>query len=164
MEIEINSLKHGKFTVLIDDYDLKLLENKKLYIHRIGKYLYTRVSSKNGDKISLHRLIMDNPVGKVIDHINRNTLDNRRSNLRVCSIQENLRNQKRGNNKTGCTGVSIHHVAKGNTQKCKKHTIYEASIKLDYKKIYLGIFHTLEGAVRARKEAELKYWGQKSLN
>jgi len=54
----------------------------------------------------LHRLIVGAPVGEVVDHINGDTLDNRRSNLRVCSRAENLWNAgKRRHNTSGFKGV-----------------------------------------------------------
>lgn len=43
----------------------------------------------------MHRKIMDAPKGKVVDHINHNPLDNRKSNLRIVSTRQNLQNQKR---------------------------------------------------------------------
>lgn len=145
MRIKIKSPKYGIHYVLVDKEDMKLFDKTKLYLHHVGQFLYVRV---NPSKISLHRLIMGIPQDKVIDHINRDTLDNRKSNLRICTIQENLRNQKRPNNKTGKTGVSIAYGGK-----------YSAQIKHNYKKIHLGIFDNLKSAIQARKDAELKYWG-----
>lgn len=46
-----------------------------------------------GKKFYMHRLIMKNPVGKIVDHINNQTLDNRRENLRIVSHKENMRNR-----------------------------------------------------------------------
>ena len=41
----------------------------------------------------MHRLIMNNPIGLVVDHINNQTLDNRRENLRIVSQSENMANR-----------------------------------------------------------------------
>lgn len=147
MEYIVNSPKHGKQIVLLDDKDAHFCKNG-LYVHEIGQFLYVRIRPS---KTSLHRAIMGSPKGKVIDHINRNTLDNRKCNLRICTIQENLRNQKRPNNKTGTTGVSIIKYWKGKIG-------YEANIVVNYKKIYLGFYKNIEDAVKARKEAERKYY------
>jgi hypothetical protein len=147
MEYIVNSPKHGKQTVLLDDEDAHFC-SQGLYVHKIGQFLYVRIKPK---KIALHRAIMGNPKGKVIDHINRNALDNRKQNLRICTIQENLRNQKRPNNKTGTTGVSVHNYWKDKVG-------YEASIVVNYKKIYIGFYLNLEDAIKARKEAERKYF------
>lgn len=143
MKIKITSPTYGVHYVLVDKEDMKLFDKAKLYLSHSGQFLYVRV---NPTKIFLHRLLTGSPKGMVIDHANRNTLDNRKSNLKPCTIQENLRNQKRPNNKTGTNGVSI------NGDK------YEASITTGYKKKYLGIFKKLEDAIKARKDAEKLYW------
>ena len=140
MNIKVISPTHGVCNILVDDADLKLFDKSRLYVHSCGQFLYVRI---NPVKKYLHRLIMGEPKGMVIDHINRNTLDNRRSNLKVCTIQQNLRNQKRPSNKTGQTGVSITYNGK-----------YSAQIKHKYKKIHLGIFTSLKDAVDARLSAE----------
>jgi hypothetical protein len=99
----------------------------------------------------LHRIIMGDPEGLVIDHINRNPLDNRRENLRIVSIQENTMNQGISkNNKSGVAGVYRH----------KKNDKWAAQINIKNKRIFLGIFDTLEDARKARKDAEIKYFGE----
>ena len=91
---------------------------------------------------------MNNPNG-IVDHINHNTLDNRKDNLRVTTNSNNLRNGTiRTNNKTGVKGVSY----------CKERKKYVASIKVNYKTINLGRFDTLEEAKKKREEAEILYW------
>jgi hypothetical protein len=59
-------------------------------------------------KISLHRYIMDNPEGLIVDHINTyDHLDNRRSNLRVCTLRENAENQRLSTtNKLGIKNIT----------------------------------------------------------
>ena len=138
----IDSPKYGLQQAYISRQDRKLIESG-VYVSKSGAFLYVRVKP---NKQFFHRLITSAPNGKVVDHINRNTLDNRRENLRLVTIQENLWNQKRPNNKTGYTGVAITY--NGN---------YSAQIKVNYKKIHLGIFKTVEKALEARKKAEKKY-------
>lgn len=139
----VDSPKYGLQQVYLDRGDRKLIE-KGIYLSKSGPFLYVRIKPH---KKFLHRAIMNAPKGMVVDHIDRNPLNNRRSNLRVVSIQENLRNQKRPNNKTGYTGVAIAYGGK-----------YSAQIKVNYKKIHLGIFNTIEEAYQARLKAEKKYY------
>lgn len=66
-----------------------------------GYYMCNR---PRGEKcIKMHRFIMNCPDDRVVDHINHNTLDNRKCNLRVCTQFENNQNQR--NNKSGIPGV-----------------------------------------------------------
>lgn len=142
----VNSKTYGKLKIILDDDDYKIFKNRSIYIHRVSKYLYARL---NPGKQSLQRIISKCPEGLQVDHINRNTLDNRKCNLRNVTQQENLRNQKRSSNTTGHTGTSF----------SKKINRFEAYLTNNYKRIHLGIFKTLEEAVEARKQGELKYWG-----
>jgi hypothetical protein len=59
----------------------------------------------------MHRFIMNAPDGKVIDHINHNTLDNRKENLKVCTQKDNLKNRLPNSNKHSSQyrGVSRYH-------------------------------------------------------
>lgn len=102
--------------------------------------------------IYAHRIIMDCPNGMVVDHINHNTLDNRKANLRICTQQQNLFNNHQPVGESGHKGISI----------CKRNTIrpYMASIKINGKAKYLGCFTTLEEAIKVREEAEEKYFGE----
>lgn len=87
------------------------------------------------------------PKGQ-IDHINHNKSDNRICNLREVSEKDNHKNRpKQVNNTSGCTGVSWYKL----TNKWIAH------IQVNKKHITLGYFNTFTEAVRARKEAEVKY-------
>jgi hypothetical protein len=103
------------------------------------------------NKQRLHRFIMNCPDGMVIDHINHNRLDNRKSNLRICTQHQNNMNQGiRNNNTSGIIGVSF------DRQKNK----WMAYITYNGRKIHLGSFNTKEEAIQARKNAEIEYFGE----
>lgn len=150
-ELIINSKKYGIHKVLLDNEDYEKISNEfnnlKWCIskNRKGLYAQKRVNNKN---VYLHRYIMNNPDG-IVDHINNNTLDNRKCNLRITNNANNLRNGTiRKNNKTGIKGISYD----------KNRNKYVATIKVNYKTIYLGRYKTLEEAKQVRKNAEIKYW------
>jgi len=97
----------------------------------------------------IHRWIMEPPIGLVVDHINHDTFDNRRCNLRVCTSAENTRNKKLSpRNKSGISGVR------------RNGSKWTAGIGVDMKYVHLGTFSTIEGAIKARKDAEIKYFGE----
>ena len=105
-------------------------------------------ASINGKRVKLHRLIMNCPDDKLIDHINHNTLDNRKINLRICTSSQNQMNtNKRIDNSSGVKGV--------NWNKSKER--WQAYITIDKKYIYLGTFKNKDDAIKARNEAEEKY-------
>lgn len=143
-EFGIGFLKDGIYFLFDkEDYD-KIKETKWYY-------------DKNGYVCScnewLHRVITDCPKGMEVDHINHNTLDNRKSNLRICTHQENLMNQNLNkNNKSGNKGVCY----------SKSINKYVATIGFKGKTINLGSYSTIDEAISVRKEAELKYFKQYS--
>jgi len=79
------------------------------------------------------------PAGKIIEHDNRNKLDNRRENLLFKTQNENNRNSSRSDN----GGIAYHKLS----QK------YQAYLTIDYKFIYLGVYEKREDAVSARAAA-----------
>lgn len=150
--LNINSSKYGLINVLLDDEDYERIEkdfkNLKWTVTKNRNKLYAQ-KRINGKNIYLHRYIMSCPKGKYVDHMNHNTLDNRKQNLRITNNADNLRNGEiRVNNKTGVKGVYFDN----------KRNKYVANIKVNYKGIFLGRFDTLEEATQVRKEAEIKYW------
>ena len=85
---------------------------------------------------------------KIVDHINHNPLDNRKSNLRICTNQENIFNSKIAKtNKSGVKGVYW------DTSRNKWH----AQICIDNKTKDLGRFTNIEDAIKVRKESEELY-------
>lgn len=99
----------------------------------------------------MHRVLTNCPDDMVVDHINHNRLDNRKSNLRICNQNENIKNQKiRCNNTSGYSGVGKY--------KQKNRNCYYAKISINGKAKHLGYYDTIEEAIRVRKEAEQKYY------
>lgn len=98
-------------------------------------------SDAGGKKTYLHRVIMNAPQGKVVDHINGDTLDNRKSNLRIISHQDNIENRTKlnKNNKSGFRGVYLE------TRTGK----WVAKYKVNYKNIQIGKYNTKEEAIIA---------------
>lgn len=132
----------------IDLEDITKVRNYKWYLNGNG-YVVSNTTSRTS--IKLHRLIMDCPKDKVVDHINLDKLDNRKSNLRTCTTQQN--NMNKGvtkNNTSGYHGVYWD----------KKNFKWMALIQIKGKQIYLGRFNTKEDAIEVRKQAEIKYFGE----
>ena len=107
-----------------------------------------------GKGIYSHRMIFAYHHGylpKVVDHINRDRSDNRIENLREADNFINSRNAKlRGNNKSGKTGVCYR----------KNRGTWSVTIRSEGKQITVGTFRDIDDAIKCRKEAELKYYGE----
>lgn len=134
----------------LEDYDLI-----KDYCWCISKgYVISRGKSTS-KTIRLHRLVMKASEDDDIDHINRNKLDNRKTNLRVCSHGDNSKNRgARKNNISGFTGVHWN----------KKSSKWQAYIRVNGKQIHLGYFTDINDAIRTRVKAELELFGEFSAN
>jgi len=106
-------LTQGKFA-LVDPEDYQELSKYKWFAIRSPRGFYAARSvgsnrRKTGQQtIRMHQVILKPPEGKFIDHINHNGLDNRRSNLRICTLQQNIWNMRkqRGNCASQYKGVT----------------------------------------------------------
>lgn len=128
-------------------FDLEDYEKIKNYCWRINNYGYLVSGS-----FILHRIVMNlNDSNFVIDHINHNKFDCRKKNLRICTVSQNGMNMlKPSDNKSGCKGVLFH----------KTINKWKAFIGINNKSIHLGYFDDFNEAVKARKDAEVKYYGE----
>lgn len=95
----------------------------------------------------LHRLILDVPAGLCVDHINKNPLDNRKSNLRIITREQNSQNRKvnQNNKVSGVRGVSWN----------KKDSIYIVRVHTNGVRLYLGSTACLSEASQLARLARM---------
>lgn len=129
-EYGIGYTSNGKeFYFDLEDYEL------------ISKYNWSitgsgyLINTVNDSCISMHRLIMNPNKDMMVDHINHNTLDNRKSNLRICNASQN----------------NINKRIKGYT--LRENGKYEVNVRINGIPTYIGIFDTKEEALSARLKA-----------
>jgi hypothetical protein len=156
-------LTQGK-SAIVDADDFERVNEFKWHYHdRATGYAGRKqhIGYKDGKRIqkriSMHRFIMGVEDSKVhIDHINHDTLDNRKSNLRLCTNSENRRNQKI--RKGGSSKYKGVHKTRDNKVKP-----FRASIKFNQKCINLGNFAAELDAAIAYNKAALHYFGEFAL-
>lgn len=148
--------KGEEFYFDLEDYDLI-----KDYCWRIDSYGFVRTSDFHDDykTLKLHRLVMGLPSKEFdIDHKNGTSTryDNRKEeNLRIVTRSQNGMNKELlSNNTSGVAGVTW----------CSTYHKWIARITINQKRIYLGSFDIFEKAVKARKKAEQKYFGEFSYD
>lgn len=141
------SLTQGKFA-LVDDEDFNYLNQFKWYCSSNGYAVRDVGNKKSKVHYAMHRVVNKTLEDFQTDHINRNSLDNRKLNLRTVTPSQNGINKGLAkNNKSGYKGINWRE----NIQK------WQALIWLDNKTIYLGCHLRLEDAINVRKKAELIY-------
>lgn len=151
MEIEISGYK-----VLIDDEDWDKVNGHKWRKNTNRKDIYFRAHQYSSGKrvdISLHRFIMGCKYkdGLQVDHINHNTLDNRKCNLRYCTGQENNQNRRKPiTNTTGYKGV---YVSTGENR-------WRARCKHNGKNIQIGTYGSPMEAAIAYDRAIIELHGE----
>lgn len=144
-EYVIGKMSNG-IEFLIDEQDLEKVQD---YCWNLSQGYVA--STANNHTIKIHRLIMDCPNNMEVDHINHNPLDNRRANLRIVTRSQNNWNTRvRNDNTSGIKGVNWREV---NQSWC-------ARIQVNSKRILLGYFKSFDEAVKARRKAEEKYYGE----
>jgi hypothetical protein len=130
-------LTQGKVAI-VDDEDFERISALKWCYSSSNGYA---VSSRkiNGKKVLLHRFLLNAPGEKVTDHINRNRLDNRRSNLRLCTRAENNCNMGiRSHNKGMYKGVYW----------MPNRSKWQVTIRHNKKPMFLGLFDNPHDAAR----------------
>lgn len=149
----------GGCRAIVDRADLPLVNRyAKWYITSGRKdglwYAWAYRGKVNGKntQISMHRLLMDDPRGVMVDHVNGVGLDNRRCNLRLAPNQQNQANSRlTARNKSGRKGVSWHAGR------------WRAAVTVDGHRIHLGRFDDLNDAAEAYDQAATLHFGDHAL-
>lgn len=132
--------------VLVDEDDFSKFNKFKWFLQKSGQNCYAfreKMIQRNKEKTYMHREVLKLKYGdgKIVDHVNRNGLDNRKSNLCLTDKSGNGLNRKK-------KGLGITKHSGG----------WMAQIKFKGKHHYLGHFKNKENALIARKKAEIKLW------
>ena len=148
-------LTNNKGIVFVDNEDYEWLQQYKwnFNLSRNGNgYATTNLYLNKRNLIKhMHRLIMNEPIGLQIDHIDNNGLNNQKNNLRIVTNQQNQMNRKKG--------INCSSKYKGVTWK-KQDKQWQAQIQANKKYIYLGLFRIEEDAAKAYNEAAIELFGE----
>lgn len=148
------------YVTLVDDEDFDSLMTRSwsVNITKSG-HIYAQYTKRFGSRkenkqttVQMHRIIKDAKTGEYVDHIDGNTLNNQKSNLRICTNTQNAYNQVGHVNQRKC---KYKGVKRSNTKSLR----YYAKITVKGKSLYLGSFSTQEDAARAYNEAAINHHG-----
>lgn len=147
-------LTRGK-VALVDDEDYEYLNGFKWHVTSSRNYAYAGCYIKSGGRertlILMHRFILCPPTSMIIDHINHNTLDNRKENLRICSKSQNGMNRmKQKNGRSPYKGVSWHSMGGK----------WTAQIAIDKKVVYIGLYNSEKEAALAYNNKATELYGE----
>lgn len=150
--LETHGILHfGTSEYLFDLEDLCLIQSRNWYPDKdeylvCGYYYFGRYQISR-----FHRIAMHAKPGEIVDHIDKNRKDNRKSNLRICVFAENNRNRGiYSTNTSGVTGVFFD----------KERGMWLAHISYNGKRVYLGRYVHKADAVKARIEKEIELFGE----
>ena len=145
---------------IVDPADYKRLSKYEWYAEKGTRNFYTvrRANDPKRSKfaaIYMHRELIKVADGLLIDHVNQNSMDNRRDNLRAATRAQNACNRRKLPNSFGSKYKGIY----------RQKTRWVARIMSEGKRIYLGCFKDEINAAKAYDRAAIKYHGEfASLN
>jgi len=143
-------LTQGK-VALVDDVDFEEISKYKWYpLNSQLNHVCAFTCIKN--KVNyMHRMIINAPIGTMVDHINGNPLDNQRANLRLCTNAQNQQNRKtKGKGKSDFRGLSFR----------KKWNTWEIHVRVNGRQTYIGSSKNEIEAAKLYDIAAIKFHGE----
>lgn len=131
--------------LILSDCDLHLLKSYKIRLDKSNGYFRIYFDRKY---VYLHRFIINAKKGEIVDHIDRNKLNNKRENLRIVSYSLNSYNKEIKN----INGRGIYFDKSGNR--------YRACISLNNKTLKLGSFKNINDAKKAYNLKAKEIYGE----
>lgn len=151
MEIIVNSKKYKNIRFIIDDSDYELIKSYTLNVSKKQNGFYLKMLKGKYFNKYVHRVLLGDPKGREVDHVNRNPQDNRRSNLRLSTHAQNTYNRfSEKQNTSEFKGV---YWAKDKSMWC-------ARINYENKCIQGGYFKCKIDAAHRYNELALQYYGE----
>ena len=159
----LSNKKGEHYTCLIDESDLIKLEEFGYKWHllwsRTTKSYYAKATKYNGmingkpfyETVLMHRFLMDCPIGMTVDYLNYNTLDNRRCNMNLATLDENNKNRQNRANRNSTTGIR-------NVSYSKLDGKFIVQFQIDGKNTQMGRFDTLESAKKYADKYRPNYY------
>ena len=145
-DVAFVELTQGLFAT-IDASDIDKVNSFVWCAAKNGRNVYAQSQCKKNGKtktVQMHRLLIECPDGLHVDHIDRCGINNKKNNLRISSVAENIRNSRISlNNSSGIKGVSWH----------KPLNKWRAQISENGKKKHLGYYNCKHAAAAAYKQA-----------
>lgn len=131
--------KNGLFEVKIDTKNIERVSQHTWSIEGYPSRIYVSHRGRKITNLKLHRFIMNCPEDMVIDHCNRDRLDNRESNLKICTLAENLQNKSKTNISNKSSGIK-------NIVWDKSRNKWKVSIEKNGQRHNIGRYDSLEEA------------------
>lgn len=148
------------YSAIVDDEDFERVNAIKWYAGKCGNKIYGKSdlgTKPNRIRLYMHRFILNVTDNKVkIDHIDGNTLNNQKHNIRYSSQSENIRHRSgmRKGNTSGFRGVSK------DSRPGQSNNPWIAKISINSKTKYIGSFKTAEEAAKAFDKAAKETYGE----
>lgn len=152
-----------KYTCLVDKDEFDKLNNFNYKWHLLWaectKSYYAKATEYKGiingkasyRTVLLHRFVTDCPSDMTVDHLNYNTLDNRKSNLKIVTLDDNNKNRQNKANRNSTTGVR-------NVCYSKSYGKYIVQFQINGKNTLMGMFNTLQDAKEYADKNRSKYY------